>query len=363
MAAYSPLTDSQSMPISTRTDLRPGEWFNDLQKYARYPMCELLWNSGIFKTWSGTKFTWRIADNPGDPKPATSMYKTFSADNQNRLYRAEIEPKHHEETFGLDETEEDMNSSEAQLVDETKLGLTQMYQRACDSVEDHAFSTNVTAGQLDEIPLNYYVNIPSNANGTFCGQVPAGQTLVANVDPITAHQEYRNYANLFTAYTNEDFGLKTSQMLESIDFNPPPQATGGESGPGIDALRIYTAPTSMSNFELSRTYQNDQLGSDAVPMFRRTMVKGITPVTVPALEPTTRNGLTLAGSEPWYFLNHFHLFPVFIPNWHFREKAGQVPMSHMKWWGVFWKYNWVCTKRRVQGALGKLAPFGEGAFV
>ena len=360
MANYNPNIDSLSMGTSTRDALRPGEWFSELQALARYPFAEVLMDGGIGKEWSGKKFTWRIADDAGVPKPRTAPYKTFTADNQNSLFQAEIEIKHGEETHGIDESDIDMNSGEAQLVDEAELGMQEMFQRVCDSIELLACSVPAAGDTLNEVGIPYYINCPSNASGGFQGTVPVGYSLVANVDPVTAHPRFRNYADLFTDYIHEDFSLKVSQMMRAINFNAPKRGKEMQGG-GIDSLRVYCGDDSLSDYELMLNTQNQNLGVDGVPMFNRGMLKGMTPIGVPQLN-SDGTGSPATSSFPWYFVNHNLLFPVFVPGWRFKEKSGLVPMSHQKCWGVCWKFNWVCRSRRRQAVLAKATPFGEGAF-
>lgn len=368
MANYNPNTDSGSMGVSTRENLRRGEWFSELQALARYPTCEIVMDGGIGKEWPGKKFTWRIADDAGASKPRTAPYKVFTADNQNKLIQAEIHIRHGEETNAIDQSDIDMNSGEAQVVDEVELGLQMMYQRVCESIELFTWSVPADGNDLNEVGIPYYVNCPSNASGSdggaagFQGTVPAGYTLVANIEPVTANPRYRNYADIFTDYIHEDFSLKASNLFRSINFQPP--ARGKDmAGGGIDALRVYCGDDSLTDYELMLNTQNDQLGADGLPMFGRGMLKGLTPIAVPQLNSgTSSGGSPAAASFPWYFINHNLLFPVFVPGWRFKEKNGDVPMSHQKYWGVFWKYNWVCMSRRRQAVMAQAAPFGEGTF-
>lgn len=359
MSNYNPNTDSLSMTTSTRNELRPGEWFSELQSLARYPTSEILMDGGIPKEWPGSKFTWRISDDAGTPKPRTSMYKTFTADNQNVLVKAEITPKQGEETFGIDQLEVDMNSGEARLTDEVELGLQAMYIRCVESIEQNAWNVPGANDSLTEVGIPYYVNCPSNASGGFQGTVPSSAySTVAGLDPVTARPRYRNYANLYTDFTHEDFGVKASNLFRKISFVAP--AKTKDMG-GIDSLRIYMGDDSLTDYELMLNTQNDQLGADGLPMFGRGMLKGITPVAVPQLN-SDGTGSPNTSSQPIYFINHNHLFPVFTPGWRFKEKSGEVPMSHQRFWGIFWNFNWVCSSRRRQGVLAKAAPFSEGAF-
>jgi hypothetical protein len=358
MANYNPNTDSLSMGVSTRDVLRQGEWFSELQTLARYPTTEIVMDGSIGKEWPGKKFTWRIADDPGTPKARTAPYKTFTADNQNKLVQAEIHIRHGEETNGIDESDIDMNSGEAQLVDEVELGMQMMYQRLCESIELRSWSVPATGDTLNEVGIPYYVACPSDASGGFQGALPGGgHTLVANIDPVTANTRYRNYADLFTDYIHEDFSLKASNLFRAINFVPPTKAKGMQGGT-IDALRVYCGDDSLSDYELMLNTQNDQLGSDGLPMYGRGMLKGLTPIAVPQLN-SDGTGSPATNSFPWYFINHNLLFPVFVPGWRFKEKNGTVPMSHQKWWGVFFKYNWVGLSRRRQAVMAKAAPFGE----
>lgn len=348
------------MTISTRDALRPGEWFSELQSLASYPLSEVLMDGGIGKEWRGKKFTWRIADDPGTPKPRTAPYKTFTADNQNSLVQAEIHIRHGEETHALDESDIDMNAGDAQLVDETELGMQLMYQRVCDSIELKALSAPVAGNTLDEVGIPYYINCPSNASGGFQGTVPnSGFTTVANISPTTSPR-YRNWADLFADFTPDDFGVKASDLLRNINFNPPRKGKAMQGG-GIDSLRVYMGNDALSEYELMLSGNNDNLGSDGLPMFNKGMLKGMTPHNVPQLN-SDGTGTPASASMPIYFVNHNLLFPVFVPGWRFKEKSGVVPMSHQKWWGIFWKFNWVCVSRRRQGVMAKAAPFGEGSF-
>jgi hypothetical protein len=360
MADYNPNTDSLSMATSTRDVLRPGEWFSELQNLARYPTCEIVMDGGLGKEWAGKKFTWRIADDPGTSKPRTAPYKTFTTDNQNKLVQAEIHIRHGEETFGIDQADIDMNSGEAQLVDEVELGMQSMYVRCCESIELFAWSVPAAGNTMNEVGIPYYVNCPSNASGGFQGTVPAGYSLVANIEPVTANPRYRNYANLYTDFTHQDFGVKASDLLRAINFNPPPKTRAMQGG-GIDSLRVYMGDDSLTDYELMLNTQNDQLGADGLPMFNKGMLKGMTPYAVPQLQ-SDGTGTPASNSQPIYFINHNLLFPVFTPGWRFKEKNGEVPMSHQKYWGVFWKFNWVGLSRRRQAVMAKSAPFGEGAF-
>jgi hypothetical protein len=357
VANYNPNTDSLSMPTSTRNELRPGEWFNELQALARYPMAEVLMDDGMAKTWPGTKFTWRISDDAGTPKPRTAPYKTFTADNQNVLKKAEIQSKQGEETFGIDRMDVDQNSGEARLVDEQELGLQAMFIRCVESIDENAWKVPAAGDTTTEVGVPYYVNCPTTASCGFQGTVPVGYSLVANIEPVTATPRYRNYANLFTDFTHEDFGVKASNLFRKINFVAPKRQKAVDGG-GIDALRIYMGEDSLTDYELMLNTQNDQLGADGLPMFNRGMLKGITPVPVPQLN-SDGTGTPASNSFPIYFINHNVLFPVFVPNWRFREENGKVPMSHQMWWGIFWAFNWVCTSRRRLGVLAKAAPFGE----
>lgn len=356
MANYNPNTDSLSMTVSTRDTLRPGEWFNELQALARYPTTEILMDGSIGKEWPGKKFTWRIADDPGTAKPRTAPYKTFTADNQNSLQQAEIHIRHGEETHGIDQSDLDMNSGEAQLVDEQELGMQQMYQRVCDSIEQHAWSVPASGNTLDEVGIPYYVSWNSTAAVGFNGSVPAGYSTVANIDPTT-RTRYKNATGTYADFTHDDFGQKASDLFRLIDFRPGKK---GKEMPGgtIDSLRVYMGDDSMTDYELMLVSQNDQLGSDGLSMYGRGLLKGITPIAVPQLN-SDGTGTPASGSQPVYFINHNLLFPVFVPGWRFKEKMGDVPMSHQKWWGIFWKFNWVGVSRRRQGVLAKSAPFGE----
>jgi hypothetical protein len=360
MANYNPNTHSLSMGVSTRNVLRPGEWFSELQNLARYPTCEIIMDGGITKEWPGTKFTWRIADDPGIPKGPTAPYQTFTADNQSKLIQAEMPIRHGIETNGIDQWEIAANSGEAKLVDEVELGMQMMYQRTCDKLELNSWSVPAAGDTQLEFGIPGYVTCPSNASGgfKFQGGVPAGYSLVANIDPVTANPRYRNYANLYTDYTHQDFSVKVSEMFRAIDFHAIPKGKSMEGG-GIDALRAYCGDDSLTDYELLLNTQNDQLGRDGVPMFRKGLLAGMQIHAVPQLN-SDGTGTPASNSQPWYFINHRLLFPVFTPGFRFKETTGKVPMSYQDFWAVRWSYNWVCYSRRRQGVLAKSAPFGEG---
>ena len=368
MSVYNPATDSPSMAVSTRDNLNRGEWFSELQAITRYPICEILMNDGLAKERTGKLLTWRAADDPGVPKPRTTLYSTYSADKHAKAYQANMPWRHGEETCAIDKRERTMNSGEAMVIDEVELELQHMYQRVCDSCETPALAAPPgPSDNLNEVGIPYYLNCPSNANGTFCGVVPAGYTagtdLIAGIDPQTTHPRYRNYANLYTDFTPDNLGVIISNMFLAISFNPPPK--GKDDGTSIDALRCYLGNETRTNLELMATAQNDRLGNDILPMFASSMMKGITPTPIPLLggganEPSAAAAV---NSFPMFFVNHNLLYPVFLPGERFAEEGPlPIPMSKMIHWHISWSYNWECKSRRRQAVLAKAAPFGEGAF-
>lgn len=364
MSVYDPAVDSPSMAVSTRDSIKPGDWFSELQSHRRYPLCEILMEDAIVKTdGRGTTMSFRAADDPGLAKARESLYSTYTADKQASAYRGSMPWRHGRETCAIDKREQDMNSGNAQVIDETELELLHMYQRVCDSIELAAVTVPGPNDALNEVGFPYFVNIMSNANGTFCGTVPAGHTLVSGLDPITAHPKYRNFANLFTNFSHEDFGLKATNLMHQIAFDTPPK--GKENDDSAVMLRVFVGDETADEIQLMSTTQNDQLGDDVLPMFKGGKIGGITPTRIPILggganEP---NGAAAASSFPFYFVNLSTLYPKFLVNNYFRESGWEpVPMSDMLHWFVAWSYNWECKSRRRQGGLAKAAPFGEGTI-
>ena len=376
MSVYNPAVDSPSMGISTRDPIKVGDWFSELQSFRRYPITEILMEDAIVKKdGAGTVLAFRAADDPGLAKPRESLYSTYTADKHAKMYRGSMPWRHGRETCAIDKREKDMNSGDAKVADEAELELQHMFQRVCDSIEGAGVNVPGLNDSLTEVGFSYFVCIPSNANGTFCGQLPGGATsgTISGLDPITAHPKYRNFANLFTTFSHDDFGLKATNLMHQIAFDTPPKMrpneeypkTGPDMGETVSMLRIFVGDEAADQIQLMSTVQNDQLGDDVLPMFTGGKIGGVTPTRIPALggganEPT---GAAAANSFPFYFVNLSCLYPKFLQNNYFRESGWQpVPMSDMEHYFVAWSFNWECKSRRRQGAIAKASPFSEAAI-
>lgn len=361
MAVYNPGTDSASMAISTRDNLNRGKWFSELQTYQRYPWCEIVMNEGIAKTAPGKKLTFRSSDDPGLPKARTGLYNTYSADKHVSLYEGFMYWRNGEELFGIDKRESVMNSGEALVVSEEEVGMQAMYQRVCDSIEDASSTIASSTDTLQEQGIPYFINCPSDASGAdganngFQGTVPAGHTLVCGLNPTTTATKYRNYADLFTDFVYDEFTVKASDLMRAINFDPPPR--GKSEGSAWDGMRVYMGDRTLTAYEAMMLTGNDNLGRDGLPFFNNAVLKGITPTALPVLDAKAT-----AGSFPIYYVNHRYLYPVFLPDYRFKEIGPEkTPMSHQVHWGIFWTYNWIAESRRRLGVMAKSAPFSEAA--
>lgn len=361
MSVYDPTTDSPSMAVGTRDSLKPAGWFSELQTYTRYPICELIMN-GECDFQAGKKMTWRAADDAGTAKARTAPYSTYTADRQGTAYECQMNWRFGIETCAISKFDIAMAQGDAQLIDEKALEISMYQERTCKSIEDSGWQVRAPSDTLNEQGIPYYVVCPSNAPSTgipsFCGILPVGHTAVANIDPQTTHQKYRNAAALYTTFTNADFGVTCSNMMRLIDWTPPPKGPS-EYNP-LSVMRIYAGGLTISQMELMGVNNNDQNGYDTVPGHGKMTLKTFQVTEVPSLQ-----AFAAPNSMPIYFCNHskFGLRYTFLNGYRFAEEGPlPIPMSDQTHWKMEWVYNLKCVSRRRLGVIAKSAPFGEGAF-
>lgn len=364
MAAWDP--NVGSMTYSTRKELGPVGFLNEYQEFANYPSAQLLM-SGRFGEDNavGKALTWRIADDVGEEAPPISPGYTFQPAQQADLFQAEMPWTWDHEHCSISELAADLNTGEAQLASDIDLEIQAMLQRIVNKNERNLWTIRTSTQTEYYQGIPYYVNIPGNASGWtgtyngFQGFYPAGWTTVANVDP-TVHTKYRNYADIYTAFSDTDFSLKVSMLMMAIDFHVPP-GTSAQSAGGVNALTIYMGPNTNAQREAAAVGRNDQVGFDTNPAAGKAATFGIQPTVVPILDI-----LAASGSWPIYFINHgpMGLHPVFLKNRRFeRSRTNELMQaSDSRYWEIRWGLQMRCRSRRRQAGMAKSAPFGEANF-
>jgi hypothetical protein len=351
------------MTYSTRKELGPVGFLNEYQSFARYPSAELLMSGRFGEDGAvGKAMTWRIADDEGAEAAPIKPGYTFQPAQQADLFQAELPWTWDHEHCSVSELAADLNSGEAQLASDVDLEIQAMLQRIVNKCERNLWTVRSTGQSEIFQGIPYYINIPGNASGWtganngFQGATPTGHTTVAGVDPAV-HTKYKNYADVYTTFNDDDFSLKVSMLMMAIDFHVP-TGTDAKFAGGVGSLTIYLGPNTNAQRELVAVQRNDQVGFDSNPAQGKASTFGLQPTVVPILD-----SLAASGSWPIYFVNHgdMGLHPVFLKNRRFERSRTNDMMqaSDMRYWEIRWGLQMRCRSRRRMAGMAKSAPFGE----
>ncbi len=159
-------------------------------------------------------------------------------------------------------------------------------------------------------------------NGTqgFTGAAPSGYTVIG-LNPTT-YPRWKNYADIYTAVSRDDFIRKARRMAYYTKFKPP--VAGIPTFNTGDDLNFWTTYSVRASLVESLESQNDNLGNDIAPMdggevlFMRRPVKW-----VPRLEPDT--------TGPFYSINMGVFKTHILQGWWLRETHVPIyPGEHTK---------------------------------
>lgn len=248
-----------------------------------------------------------------------------------------------------------MNSGDGKIIDkvqEQRLAAfgdaIKLFERTLWRSPSMTAVNGVAESDVNPVGIPYFVVKSSTAftttNQGLNGTVPAGATLVANINPSTgANGRWCNYAEQYTNITKDDLITKLRRGHHYTDWEPL-----GENIPEHDSgddYGLYTNYATLASLEAILEAQNENLGTDIAPMDgRATFMR--TPFT-PVKE------LDLDTTGVIYMLNWGTLGAMGLKNEWMREKffPEQANQPTMMMWNVDCSWNMWCTNRRKQAVF------------
>ncbi len=240
-----------------------------------------------------------------------------------------------------------MNSGSAKIVD---IAQTQRIAALGDAIllfERTLWRVPSTSETDDPVGIPYYVVKSATAataanNDGFNGNVPSGYTTVANINPTT-YPRWKNYADAYTAVSEEDLIRKMRRARFKTDFMPlvdgtPTYSTGDDYG-------IYTTYAVVSTMEELLTAQNENLGTDLASMDGKVMFMRSPLVPVKELDQDTTNPVYMLA---WAHLGAQALKGEWMFEQHFKSNPNQPTISFTN---TDCTWNMVCRDRRRQAVI------------
>lgn len=346
--AVKQFTDIADRAINSLSHLQRGKWWDAMQAYQNFPICDAMMRYGKEK--SGKALTFRIGVGQDSDDGHHGLYEDYDLDRPDVMTEGTVNWRNHRKGFAFDLRESDQGSEE-ELVNDLVVQRNNMWAEVCKDMEQKAWQVPASSDKLLPNGIPYYAVWEDITNGGFTSNLPTGNTLVANIDPAV-QDDWRNWTEKYTNYTSDDLGLKVSRAMRKIQWTPPMKVKGEEKGSHV----MLTTLNLILNNELTATQQNDRLGFDTAAAYAQSMLARVGLTWCPALDDTAA-----ASSEPLYILNWTFFYPCFKKGWKFLEyppvKAAKQPTAIEV--TTFSTYNWACMLRNRMAVLAQAAPFGE----
>ncbi|HLA86013.1 MAG TPA: hypothetical protein VJL29_14570 [Thermoguttaceae bacterium] len=366
MAAQDLHLVAPSTLVSTRDSLKPVGWANEMQNLPEYPFAQRLMGAGWGEEGGfGSKHTWRMVENAGDPKPPYPIGHVYTAKYEADATELSVPWYRGEDTAAIPKGIIDANQGDAQLIDERDLQKQRATTRIFELQEDVAWRPRSVGQSEYPVSIPMWIPIPGNVTTPgFYNALAAGHTLIAGTDASdSGHPKYRPFLANYSTFGVDDFPVTASLLMRKINFMPIPGTSMTMPGSNASNLMVTMGPKTLAQIELAATRNNDQNGRSISPSFNATSMFGMTPTVSHKVDDLT-DAQGTSTSWPIYFLNLTKdgFWPVFQAHgnrfvqdvdW---EKA---PMSDTFYCHWNWVYAYRVRSRRRLGGMARSAPFGE----
>ncbi len=215
-------------------------------------------------------------------------------------------------------------------------------------LEDDAWTLPSPTDRKSPYGVPYW--IVKSATAGFYGKNPSGYANVAGIDTSAADAAgYRNYTDVFSAWSRADFILKSRRVLRHINWKSPVNIE--QARKVGNKMTIYTSETGIENVEMLAEDRAENLQRDLYTMDGAMTIKGHPYRYLPKLDADT--------DVPFYHVNHDSFYPVVLKGDWLREgkpKAmdGSPDGQHNTF--VVWvdcSYNYLCIDRRSNAVIYK----------
>jgi hypothetical protein len=200
---------------------------------------------------------------------------------ENTMVQGKVPFRNIRDDYAYDMHEESFNTNDSrQIFDMIKSRREDAWMSVAERMETNFWGNpaNIVT-TTDPFPAKYWLTVPSGAAGSFCGNYHTSFTSKGGISPTLATR-WRNWADTYTAITEDDLWAKILEAMDKTRFkspvpgdsskNPAPQRTLGMS---------YATKRSIEQLAEQR---NENLGKEAyygAPTF-----KGVPLLWVPNLD-------------------------------------------------------------------------------
>jgi hypothetical protein len=334
------LGDLVAMTLRDLGEMKITEITTDLQDHVA--MSKLLMENSV-KLESGYGVQWDIMVNHSGAFQFTGLYATDNVNVSDTTIQANVPWRHATTNYAIDERELAMNRSPRKIVDLLKVRRLDAMISQAEGMESAFWGYPLSTDTVTPYGVAYWIVKSATAatsanNDGFNGGAQTGYTQVAGVSPTT-YRRWRNYSDIYTAITKDDFVRKVRRAMTHCIFKPVAAGGAADFNTG-DKWGMYTTYNVLSRLEELLESQNENLGNDVASkdgevMFRRVKVKW-----VPKLDLDT--------TDPVYGINWGVFKTYILRGWWLKElKIEVTPGQHTVCSvHVDSSLQWICKDRR-----------------
>lgn len=274
--------------ILTTHKKRDPQKFNQIaQSKVSYPLLDYMLRKKNMKGITGTSILRPVMLKKTGASRMVGMFAQDTVNVADVSKQVEAPWRHVNTPIAYDVKEFMINAGDEQIIQLLKLRKADADISRVEHMSGQLWSSPTSSSDA----LNMW-GIPhwvvGNSSTGFNGGAPTGWTTVGGLTPgATDTPNWKNYTAQYAAVSKTDLIKKMIDGFAETGFESPITVDDFARGDKMDRYKIFAPRSVISSVEALQEQQNDQLGSDAAPMFGKASINR-TPLTrEPALDDTT----------------------------------------------------------------------------
>lgn len=307
---------------------------------------------------SGPEIQFNVIQDTNGSFRAVGLGYTTRPDIKNVLTKGKMPWRINTWHWAMEEHLIQMNAGSAKILDEVQSQRIAGLGDAIKGFERQLWRVPAATDNETPVGIPYFVvksatdamssaeQLVNGGKNGFNGGAPAGYTTVANLNPSTdVNGRWKNYADIYTAVTEDDLIKRLRRAMYYTDFTPLVDEVP-QNDPGDD-MSILTNWAVTSQLEDYLRTQNENIGTDIAPYDGRALLRR------KPLEPVIELDQDTTG--PIYLIQWAALRAQGLKGFWMKEmpfKGSQNPnQPTMMFTQTECTWNLFCTNRRRQAVL------------
>ena len=341
--------DYADLAINTLADLGEGKFTDNITKYQDTVALKKVISQEQVKKQAGKSVDFNIMTDHNNSAEFVGLAYTVNPGIKSVLDKGTVPWRRMRYDYAWEYDLLAMNRSPRQIVNFMQTQRIAGHASGIVKLEQFLWRAPTLADDLSPYGLPYWIVKSSTAftsgptgNYGFNGLTPQDHTTVAGIDP-DIETRWRNYAEPYTAVTQDDVVKKMRRAMHYTNFKPivneVPEYAGRES------REVYTNWTTLEPLEVLLKAQNDDLGNDLDPTGGKAMIRRAKLQAVRELDDDTTN--PIYGID-WSTIDIIALQDRWMHEDRFAKKPDQPSVGFVN---VHCTFNTVCYDRRKNWVL------------